>query len=75
MQRAVEGILDGWAVMMADGAVLLQEYAGVATLVATGVEQSSLSSRVVGEPAGGAAGQRTIWGRGVGYRLDLYRML
>ena len=48
MQRAVEGILDGWTVMMADGAVLLQEYAGVATLVATGVEQSSLSSRVVG---------------------------
>ena len=66
MQRAVEGILDGWAVMMADGAVLLQEYAGVATLVATGVEQSSLSSRVEGQPAGGAAGQRSIWGRGFG---------
>ena len=46
MQRAVEGILDG--AVMADGAVLLQEYAGVATLVAASIEQSSLSTRVVG---------------------------
>ena len=64
MQRAVEGILDGG--VMADGAVLLQEDTRVAALVATDVEQSSLSSRVEGQPAGGAAGQRSIWGRGFG---------
>ena len=46
MQRAVEGILDG--AVVADGAVLLQEHAGVATLVAASVEQSSLSTRVKG---------------------------
>ena len=64
MQRAVEGILDG--AVLADGAVLLQEDTRVAALVATGVEQPSLSSRVEGQPAGGAAGQRSIWGRGFG---------
>ena len=46
MQRALEGVLDG--AVVADGAVLLQEDAGVATLVAASVEQSSLSSRVKG---------------------------
>ena len=46
MQRAVEGVLDGGVV--ADGAVLLQEDTRVAALVTTGVEQSSLSSRVEG---------------------------
>ena len=64
MQRAVEGVLDGG--VLADGAVLLQEDTRVAALVATGVEQSSLSSCVEGQPAGGAAGQRSIWGRGFG---------
>ena len=64
MQRAVEGILDG--AVLADRAVLLQEDTRVAALMATGVQQSSLSSRVEGQPAGGAAGQRSIWGRGFG---------
>ena len=62
MQRAVEGILDGWAIMMADGAVLLQEYAGVATLVAASVEQSPLATGVEGQSAGGTARQGSIWG-------------
>ena len=46
MQRAVEGVLDGG--VLADGAVLLQEDTRVAALMATGVQQSSLSSRVEG---------------------------
>ena len=46
MQGAVEGVLDG--AVVADGAVLLQEDTRVAALVATGVQQSSLSSRVEG---------------------------
>ena len=60
MQRAVEGILDG--AVMADGAVLLQEHAGVATLVAASVEQSPLATGVEGQSAGGTARQGSIWG-------------
>ena len=60
MQWAVEGVLDG--AVVADGAALLQEDAGVATLVAASVEQSSLATGVEGQSAGGTARQGSIWG-------------
>ena len=46
--------------VVADGAVLLQEDAGVATLVAASVEQSSLATGVEGQSAGGTARQGSI---------------